>query len=100
MERELASIASQMHKGGIFYAEAVREFSKVFVATVLRENDGNQSKAARVLRVHRNTLSRMASGFGLDIRALRPGSRRLPQRLKAVGSSSQQTGKWGQKKTG
>jgi len=78
MSGELDALISQMHKGGILYTEAVREFRKAFIATVLRENNGNQSKAARELGMHRNTLTRTASALRLDVRALRPGSRRLP----------------------
>ena len=76
MQSELDALISQMHKGGIVYAEAVREFRKTFIAAVLRENNGNQIKAARELGMHRNTLSRTASALGLDVSALRPGSRR------------------------
>jgi DNA-binding NtrC family response regulator len=75
----LDELISQMHKGGILYSEAVREFRRVYLATVLRENNGNQSKAAQELGIHRNTLTRTVSALGLDVRALRPGSRRLPQ---------------------
>jgi len=73
-----------MHKGGILYTEAVREFRKAFIATVLRENNGNQSKTARELSMHRNTLSRVVSLLGLDVRALRPGSRRPPGRAPSL----------------
>ncbi|MFI5107586.1 MAG: helix-turn-helix domain-containing protein [Terriglobales bacterium] len=59
-------------------------FKKVFISTVLRENKGNQSKAARELDMHRNTLTRTASALGLDVRALRPGSRRLPRSERLV----------------
>ena len=76
MQSELDALISQMHKGGIVYAEAVREFRKTFIAAVLRENNGNQIKAARELGMHRNTVRRTASALGLDVRALRPGSRR------------------------
>ena len=72
MKGELDALISQMHKGGILYTEAVREFRKAFIATVLRENNGNQSKAARELGMHRNTLTRTASALRLDVRALRP----------------------------
>jgi len=81
---ELDALISRMHEGGILYTEAVREFRKAFIATVLRENNGNQSKAARELRMHRNTLTRTASALRLDIRALRPGSRRPPGRAPAL----------------
>ena len=84
MRSELDALISQMHKGGILYTEAVREFRKAFIATVLRENNGNQSKTARELGMHRNTLSRVVSLLGLDVRALRPGSRRLPRSERLV----------------
>ena len=57
MRSELNAFISQMHEGGILYVEAVREFRKAFIATVLLENDCNQSKAARELGMHRNTLA-------------------------------------------
>jgi len=69
-----------LQRGLCNYPEAVRELRKAFIATVLRENNGNQSKAARELGMHRNTLSRTVSALGLDVRALRPGSRRPPGR--------------------
>jgi DNA-binding NtrC family response regulator len=84
MKNELDSIVSQMHKGGILYSEAVREFRRVYLATVLRQHNGNQSKAAQELGIHRNTLTRTASALGVDVRALRPGSRRLPQSERLV----------------
>jgi Fis family transcriptional regulator len=79
MRSELDALVNQMHKGGILYTAAVREFRKAFIATVLRENNGNQSKAARELGMNRYTLSRTASALRVDVHALRPGSRRLPQ---------------------
>lgn len=80
MTRELEALISKMHKGGILYAEAVREFRKAFIATVLRENNGNQSQAARELSMHRITLSRTVSVLELDLRAICAGSRRPPGR--------------------
>jgi len=80
MSGEIDALISGMHKGGILYVEAVREFRKAFIATVLRENKGNQSKAAHELGMHRNTLSRTISVLELDVRALRPSSRRPPVR--------------------
>ncbi len=68
-----------MYKSGILYSEAVREFKKRFILTVLQENNGNQCKAARQLGMHRNTLSRTITELELDIKSLRNGGRRPPR---------------------
>ena len=79
MKDQLEALILQMHKSGILYAEAVREFKKRFILTVLQENKGNQCKAARQLGMHRNTLSRTIAELNLDVRMLRPGARRPPR---------------------
>lgn len=79
MKDQLEALVTQMHQSGILYSEAVREFKKRFIYSVLQENHGNQCKAARELGMHRNTLSRTISELKLDIRMLRDGSRRPPR---------------------
>ncbi len=49
MKDQLESLVVQMYKSGILYSEAVREFKKRFIFTVLQENQGNQCKAARAV---------------------------------------------------
>ena len=66
---QLEALIMQMYKSGILYSEAVREFKKKFILTVLQENKGNQCKAARQLGMHRNTLSRTIAELELDIKA-------------------------------
>jgi DNA-binding NtrC family response regulator len=73
-----------MYNSGILYSEAVREFKKRFLLTVLQENQGNQCRAARQLGMHRNTLSRTISELKLDIRAVRNGARRPPRSARPV----------------
>jgi DNA-binding NtrC family response regulator len=68
-----------MYKSGILYSEAVREFKKRFIITVLQENHGNQCKAARELGMHRNTLSRTIEELKIDMRNVRDGVRRPPR---------------------
>jgi transcriptional regulator with GAF, ATPase, and Fis domain len=69
MRGELDALIGQMHKGEILYGEAVREFRKAaFIATVLRDNNGNQSKAARELGMHQNEISRTVSALRLQLR--------------------------------
>ncbi len=79
MKDQLEALVNQMYKSGILYSEAVREFKKRFILTVLQENNGNQCKAARELGMHRNTLSRTINELKLDMRAVRDISRRPPR---------------------
>jgi DNA-binding NtrC family response regulator len=76
---QLEGLIQQMHKSGILYAEAVREFKKRFILAVLQENRGNQCKAARQLGMHRNTLSRTITELDVDVKIFRPGARRPPR---------------------
>ena len=68
-----------MYKSNILYSEAVREFKKRFIVTVLEENHGNQCKAARELAMHRNTLSRTMQELKIDVRPMRSGAKRPPR---------------------
>ena len=79
MKDQLEALILQMHKSGILYSEAVREFKKKFILTVLEENQGNQCRAARELGMHRNTLSRTIAELKLDLHAVRSGVRRPPR---------------------
>ncbi len=79
MKDQLEALVTQMYKSGILYSEAVREFKKRFLLSVLEENHGNQCKAARELGMHRNTLSRTITELKVDIRSLRDGARRPPR---------------------
>ena len=79
MKDQLEALVMQMYKSGILYSEAVREFKKRFLLTVLQENQGNQCKAARQLGMHRNTLSRTIAELKVDVRQVRDGARRPPR---------------------
>ncbi len=84
MKDQLEALVAQMHHGGILYSEAVREFKRRFILSVLEANKGNQCKAARELGMHRNTLSRTIAELDVDVRSLRDGSRRPPRSARPV----------------
>ena len=84
MKDQLEALVHQMYKSNILYSEAVREFKKRFIATVLEENKGNQCRAARQLGMHRNTLSRTITELKLDVREFRDGSRRPPRGARPI----------------
>ena len=73
-----------MYKSNILYSEAVREFKRRFIATVLQENKGNQCRAARQLGMHRNTLSRTISELRRDVRQFRDGAKRPPRGARPI----------------
>lgn len=80
MKEQLDSVVLQMYKAGMRCSEAVREFQKAFILTVLKDQRGNQCKAARKLGVHRNTLRRTIRELEIDIGpALGIGRRRPPR---------------------
>jgi Fis family transcriptional regulator len=76
---QLEALILQMYNSNILYSEAVREFKKRFIITVLEENRGNQCKAARELGMHRNTLGRTMQELKIDVRSLRDGAKRPPR---------------------
>ena len=76
MKRELDTLVTQMHDGGITYDEAVREFKKRFLTEVLSQHRGNQCKAAKELGMHRNTLSRTIAELEIDPSQIRRGLKR------------------------
>ena len=79
MKDQLESLVQNMYRSNILYSEAVREFKRCFIATVLEENKGNQCRAARQLGMHRNTLSRTLEELEIDVRQFREGGRRPPK---------------------
>jgi len=76
---QLVTLVQNMYRSNILYSEAVREFKRCFIATVLEENKGNQCRAARQLGMHRNTLSRTIDELKIDVREFRDGGRRPPR---------------------
>jgi Fis family transcriptional regulator, factor for inversion stimulation protein len=82
---QLEALILQMYNSNILYSEAVREFKKRFILTVLEENKGNQCRAARALKIHRNTLSRTIAELKIDVRPLRDGAKRPPRSARPAG---------------
>ena len=68
MKDQLETLVGLMVERGIHFDEAVNEFEKKFIKRVLDRSHGNQSRAARLLGIHRNTLSRKVVQYKLDHR--------------------------------
>ena len=68
LKEKLEQLALQMHRSGVGYSAAVREFQKMFLATVLREQNGNRLKPATTLDMRRNTSRRLIPDLELHVK--------------------------------
>jgi len=63
---QLEALVGQMVDRGILFDEAINEFEKRFIRRALDRSKGNQSRAAKLLGIHRNTLSRKIELYKLE----------------------------------
>jgi DNA-binding NtrC family response regulator len=56
---QLDSLINQMIEHGVYFEDAVTEFQRRFIQNALARNNGNKSKTAESLGIHRNTISRV-----------------------------------------
>jgi DNA-binding NtrC family response regulator len=61
VKEQLEALVTEMIERRILLDEALNEFEKKFIQSALAKTRGNQTKAAQVLGVHRNTLNRKIS---------------------------------------
>ncbi len=80
MKERLESVVLQMYRAGVRCSEAMREFQKTFILTVLKDQRGNQCRAAEKLGMHRNTLRRTIRELEIDIGPTRAMGKRRPAR--------------------
>jgi Fis family transcriptional regulator len=65
VKQQLDALASEMIDKGILFGDARREFEKRFIARMLQRHKGNLSRAAKDLRIHRNTLGKKIDEYKL-----------------------------------
>ena len=65
LKEQLERLVTDMVTKGVRYEDAHREFEKKFIAYVLSQSEGNLGKAADLLGMHRNTLSRKMAQYRL-----------------------------------
>ena len=76
MRDQLEALINQMIEKGVMYDDAVGEFQRKFIKSMLERNHGNQSKTAKALGIHRNTLGRKVEELDLNHRGKRANSTR------------------------
>ena len=66
----LERLVEEMVDKGVLFDDAVREFEKRFIARVLGKVEGNLTRTADTLGIHRNTLTRKMGQYKIK----RPGT--------------------------
>jgi Fis family transcriptional regulator, factor for inversion stimulation protein len=60
---QLEALVTQMIERGLLFEEAITEFEKKFILKALEKNQGNQTKAAKAMGIHRNTLNKKLASY-------------------------------------
>ena len=86
--KTIADLAIELLDGGFFMEEAVELLEKGMIAGALERSEGNQSEASKTLGIHRNTLQRKMTEYGLGksrarVRPKPVGREGRPRRRKA-----------------
>ena len=58
MREQLDKLVEEMFTKGVLYEDARQEFERRFITRALTRSKGNLGRAAGLLGIHRNTLSR------------------------------------------
>ena len=66
IKQVLENVIDEMVAKGIYWSEAVSQFEKLFIVRALEESNGNLSRAAETMGVHRNTLSKKLREYKID----------------------------------
>ena len=81
---QLTKLVSELVDRGLTLDQARREFEKQFILASLRSNNGNYSRSAVSLGVHRNTLRNKVSTLGIGSDEVAVGRRQAPRRPKST----------------
>ncbi len=76
MKASFQTLIDELVEGGFFLEEVVEILEKGMIEKVLARVEGNQSEAAKILGIHRNTLLRKMVAFEIGGKhARRPAAR-------------------------
>lgn len=69
MRTKLEALIEEMLDGQILLDEAVAEFERLYIEKALARHKKHLSNTARVLGIHRNTLSKRVTGYQKNSRS-------------------------------
>jgi DNA-binding NtrC family response regulator len=75
MRSRLEALIEEMLDGHILLEEALAEFEKVYIQKALNRHQEHLSNTAKVLGIHRNTLSKRVSAYQKDRRVMAKAKR-------------------------
>jgi DNA-binding NtrC family response regulator len=70
MRTRLEALIDEMLNGQILLDEAIAEFERLYIQKALNRHRGHLSKTAKVLGIHRNTLSKRVVAYQKEQRPL------------------------------
>ncbi len=65
MQNRLKRLVEEMLEKGLDYDDARQALERQFITSALSRSNGSRGRAANLLGMHRNTLSRKVSGYNL-----------------------------------
>ncbi len=77
---ELSQLIEELARNGLTLSQVSREFEKQFILATLRNNEGNLSRSAQHLGIHRNTLRNKVGSLGIEASDYLAPSHRRPGR--------------------
>lgn len=72
MKERLEELVKYMMAQGFFMEQSVELLERILIERALEQTEGNRLQAARVLGIHRNTLTRKIAGFEAKDQQARP----------------------------
>ena len=63
---QLSQLIHELVRNGVTLEQARKEFEKQYIVAALRDHQGNFSRSAKHLGVHRNTLRNKVSNLGIE----------------------------------
>ncbi len=81
---QMRQLIQALRAAGVEYEVAARSVKREYLIQELRACDGNQCRAARALRMHRNTLSRTLAELGIQAAEFVPMGGRKYRRQEAT----------------
>lgn len=75
IRQTLEEIIDQVIDAGLFWPEVCAEIERIFILKALSRSNGFINKAARLMGVHRNTLSSRIQDYNIDCRCYRQENR-------------------------